>query len=170
MLTENQKKYLKTIPADKIIKIVPFDPKTRDIVKSIRQKINNDAGIKLGVNFMGASALGISGQGDIELYIFCPEKDFYIYLPKLEHIFGPKVQGINIIKWQFKVDGHEIEMYLTDSAIQSTQEQIKTFEMLKNNSKLLEEYEAIKVSADGQSFRKYMTKKYDFFNKILKIN
>ena len=77
MLTENQKKYLKTIPADKIIKIVPFDPKTRDIVKSIRQKINNDAGIKLGVNFMGASALGISGQGDIELYIFLYQSQPY---------------------------------------------------------------------------------------------
>ncbi len=58
-------------------------------------------------------------------------------------------------------------MYLTDPTTPSMQEQIKTFEILKNDPKLLKEYEQIKLSADGQSFREYMRRKYEFFNKIL---
>ena len=136
MLTENQQKYLQKIPADKTVKIVAYDPKIPGIVQTIKDKISN-AGINLEVSFMGASALKISGQGDIDLYIFCPEKDFQIYLPKLEEIFGPKVQGISIIKWQLEKGGHEVEMYLTDPATSSMQEQMKVFEILKNNSQLL---------------------------------
>jgi len=168
MLTENQEKYLQKISADKIVRIVPFDPKISGIVQEIKDKVIN-AGINLEVKFMGASALGISGQGDIDLYIFCPEKDFQIYLPKLEEIFGPKVQGITITKWQLEKEGHEIEMYLTDPNTPSMQEQIKVFEILKNDPLLLKKYEEIKSSADGQSFREYMKRKYEFFNRILGI-
>src|SRR3989344_1100416 len=166
MLTENQEKYLQKISADKTVRIVSFDPKISGIVQEIKDKVTN-AGINLEVKFMGASALGISGQGDIDLYIFCSEKDFQIYLPKLEEIFGPKVQGITIVKWQLEKEGHEVEMYLTDPNTPSMQEQIKVFEILKNDPLLLKEYEEIKSSADGQSFREYMKRKYEFFNKIL---
>jgi GrpB-like predicted nucleotidyltransferase (UPF0157 family) len=168
MLTENQKNYLQKIPADQTVKIFPFDPKTLGIVQEIKDKIKN-AGINLEVSFMGASALGISGQGDIDLYIFCPEEEFQLYLPRLEQIFGSKVQGISIIKWDFEIEGHEVEMYLTDPSTPSMQEQIKVFEILKNNSQLLKEYEELKSSADGQSFGEYMRRKYEFFNKILGI-
>lgn len=167
MLTENQEKYLQKIPADKAVKIVPFDPNIPDIVQEIKDQIAN-AGINLDIRFMGASALGISGQGDIDLYILCPSKDLQIYLPKLEEIFGPKVSGISIIKWQFAKDRHEIEMYLTDPSTSSLQEQIRTFEILKNSPQLLKEYEEIKSSADEKSFREYMRRKYEFFNRILK--
>jgi len=169
MLTENQKEYLLKIPADKTVKIFPYDPKISSIVQDIKDKIVN-AGINLEVKFMGASALGISGQGDIDLYILCPEKDFQAYLPRLEEIFGPKVRGITIIKWQLEKDGHEIEIYLTDPNTPSMQEQIKVFEILKNDPLLLKEYESIKSSADGQSFREYMKRKYEFFNRILKLS
>lgn len=166
MLTENQQKYLNRIPADKTVRIVPFDPKISGIVQEIKDKVKN-AGINLEVNFIGASALGISGQGDIDLYILCPEKDFQIYLPKLEEIFGQKVQEISIIKWQFERGGHEIEMYLTDPTTPSMQEQIKVFEVLKNDPRLLKEYEKIKSSSDGLSFQEYMRRKYEFLNQIL---
>lgn len=166
-LTEDQEKYLEKIPIDKKVKIVPFDPETPRIVDEIIGQVKN-AVIDLEVKFMGASALGISGQGDIDLYILSPEKYFESYLPKLEEVFGPRVSGISIIKWELMRDGHEIEMYLTDPSTPSMQEQIKVFETLKNNPSLLKEYEEIKTSTNGQSFREYMRRKYEFFNKILK--
>lgn len=169
MLTENQEKYLLKIPADKTVRIVAYDPKISGIVQDIKNRIAN-AGINLEVKFMGASALEISGQGDIDLYIFCSEKDFQIYFPKLEEIFGPKVQGITITKWQLEVEGHEIEMYLTDPNTPSMQEQIKVFDILKNDPLLLKEYEEIKSSANGQTFREYMKIKYEFFNRILGVS
>ena len=166
MLTENQEKYLLKIPEDKIVKIVPFDPLIPNIVEGIKSKIRN-AGINLEVKFIGASGLGISGQGDIDLYILAPEKDFEKYIPALENAFGPKVANISSHKWQFIFENHEVEMYLADPSTPSMQEQIQVFEILKNNDGLLKQYDEIKSSADGQTFREYMGRKYEFFNRIL---
>lgn len=166
MLTADEEKYLQKIPSDKTVVIVPYDNNIPGIVQSIKEQIQN-AGIDLEVKFLGASALTISGQGDIDLYIFCQEENFQTYLPRLEKIFGPKIAGVSIIKWEFERQGHEVELYLTDPSTPSMKAQIKVFEILRDNPTLVKEYEAIKSSADGKSFREYMKLKYEFFHRIL---
>lgn len=47
------------------------------------------------------------------------------------------------------------------------QKQIKVYEILKNDQKLLKKYENLKSSLNGKSFKKYQTKKYEFYNRIL---
>ena len=166
MLTENQEKYLLKIPEDKKVKIFPYNPKAKEIVADIKRKILEE-GIDLEVAHMGASALEISGQGDIDLYVLCKEEDFDAYTPRLEKLFGLRISDISIYKWQLNIDGFEIEMYLTDPKTPSMKEQIDVFEKLKNNKELLKEYELIKLSADNLSFKEYMRRKYEFFNRIL---
>ena len=109
MLTENQEKYLLKIPEDKKVKIVPYNPRVKEVVVDIKSKITKE-GIDLEVAHMGASALGISGQGDIDLYILCKEEDFDAYAPRLEKLFGSRVSGISIYEWQLSIDGFEIEI------------------------------------------------------------
>lgn len=166
MLTEAQIKYLTTIPDDKKITLKPFNPKGLEVAAKIIADIKA-VEPDLGVLHMGASALGISGQGDIDLYILCNQEDFDTYLPLLEKIFGRKVSGISINKWNLNIDGFEIEIYLADPKTPSMKEQIDVFKKLKNNKELLGEYESIKSSASNLSFREYMRRKYEFFNKIL---
>ena len=166
MLTKDQEKYLLKIPEDKKVKIVPYNPEAIEVVKGIKKKIF-ESDIDLEVLYMGASALGISGQGDIDLYVLCDEKNFSDYVPKLEKLFDHRVTGISIYKWQLNIGGFEVEMYLTDPKTPSMKEQIKVFEKLKSNKELLKKYESIKSSADNLSFREYMRRKYEFFNKIL---
>ena len=167
MLTPNQEKYLLTIPDEKIVKIYPYDPGIKNAAKSIIDKIHR-AGINLDIKFMGASALGIAGQGDIDLYVLCPEGEFAAYLSKLERVFGRKEQGISLIKWEFIEQGFPVELYLTDPKTLSTREHMEVFRILKSTPKFLKEYEEVKTLADGISFREYMRRKYEFFNKILK--
>src|SRR3989344_8953894 len=126
MLTENQEKYLLKIPEDKKVKIVPYNPRVKEVVVDIKSKITKE-GIDLEVAHMGASALGIAGQGDIDLYILCKEEDFNLYIPRLEKLFGPRVSGISIYKWQLNIDGFEVEMCLADSRTPSMKEQISVF-------------------------------------------
>lgn len=168
MLTQNQEKYLLKIPEDKKVKIVAYNPKVKEVVNDIKRRVV-EGGINLEVAHMGASALGISGQGDIDLYILCNQEDFNTYLPLLEKTFGPKVPGISINRWDLQIDGFEVEMYLTDLKTPSMKRQVDVFEKLKNNKELLREYESVKLSANNLSFREYMGRKYEFFNKILKI-
>jgi GrpB-like predicted nucleotidyltransferase (UPF0157 family) len=165
MLTERQEKYLLKIPEDKVVKIVPHDPAIFSIVEGIKARLQGI--VDLEVRFMGASALGISGQGDIDLYILCPETQYNNYIAKVESVFGARKAGISTNKWEFIEDGHEVEMYLTDPTTPSMREQIRVFELLQNHPDLRKEYELLKVAADGQSFREYMRRKYEFFNKVL---
>lgn len=65
------------------------------------------------------------------------------------------------------MDGFNVELYLTDPNTPQMQEQIRVYELLKNNPDLLEEYGRIKKSADGMSMREYQRQKYEFYNRIL---
>ena len=69
----------------------------------------------------------------------------------------------------FTRDNFDVELYLTDRNSPTLKEQIKTFEILRDNPKLQKEYEQIKLASNGLSFREYMRRKYEFFNKILGI-
>lgn len=168
MLTPNQEKYLQKIPETGRVSIKPFDQKVSSVAKIIIGEIKKIVP-DLEVLFMGAAALGIAGQNDLDLYILCPEKDFGKYMTKLEEYFGKRVQGISVIKWEFAKDDFPVELYLTDPETSSTKEQIQLFEILKQNPGLLKVYEQIKLDSNGLTFREYMRGKYEFFNRVLGI-
>lgn len=65
MLTQDQEKYLLTIPGDKKVTIKPFSHEQTKIAEEVITRIQNSSP-DLKVVHMGASGLGISGQGDID--------------------------------------------------------------------------------------------------------
>jgi len=144
---------------------LPFDPKAKEagdlIVKRIKEKLPD-----VEVSFMGATALGIAGQNDIDIYALSESNKFGEYLPALENLFGkPKHTHKTFVEWKFQKDGYEIEVYLTESP----ERQIKVYEILRSNQKLLEEYEDLKLSFDGKSYKDYQKAKYEFYSRILKV-
>lgn len=167
MLTENQEKYLQTIPEDKITYIRPFDPKVRKTAESVMRQIKGELP-DLEVFFGGASALGIAGQNDIDLNALSVPGEYDKYLPTLTKLFGQPVKTSPIlIKWEFIKNGFDVEFYLTDRNSSVLLQQVKTYELLRDNQAYLKEYEQIKLSSADLSFREYMRRKYEFFNKIL---
>jgi len=167
MLTQDEINYLKKIPADKKVYIYPFDPKAVRVAEGLIQSIHNIYQ-DLEVKHMGASALGISGQNDIDIYAFSDPVDFDKYLSSLIKLFGePLHKHKAFIEWKFKKDNFDIEFYLTAKDSETMKKQIAVFEKLKNNKDLLKEYEKLKESMNRKSFRKYQEKKYEFYHKIL---
>jgi len=167
MLTPNQEKYLQTIPEDKVIHIQPFNPKVQETAQEIISQIKSRLP-DLEVFFGGASALGIAGQNDIDLNILSVPEEYDKHLPILKELFGePAKRNPNLVEWEFKKNGFDIELYLTDRNSPAFQEQIKTFEILRDNPDYQKEYEQIKLSSDGLSFREYMRRKYEFFNRLI---
>ncbi len=164
-LSPDEENFLGKIPDDKMVVIKPFDPEIPEIAEEITEKVHS-AVPELPVRHMGASALGISGQGDIDLYILCDKDDYGKYLLKLESVFGSRDKK-SIIEWSFHTRGHDVEMYLTDPISEAMLKQIKVFETLKNNLALLAEYEKLKEEMNGKSFREYQRKKYEFYHRIL---
>lgn len=167
MITPDEEKYLETFSKTKKVKIFAYDKKSKEITDEIIAKINKFIP-ELEVKFIGSPALGISGQKDIDLYIMCTQNKFPEYLQKMMQLFDiPEIMNKESIKWNFKKSGFDVELYLTDPATPEMQRQLKVFETLKNNSKLLKEYEKLKESFNGKSYRDYQKAKYDFYNRIL---
>ena len=136
----------------------------RKKVKVKRRKLF-DLYSDLEIKHMGASALKISGQNDIDIYAFSSPLDFDKFLPGLIKLFGePLHKHETFCEWKFKKDEFDVEFYLTEPP----KEHIKIFAILKANLDLLKEYENLKALMNGKSFREYQEKKYEFYHKILK--
>lgn len=167
MLTSDEIDYLNKIPADKKVSIRPFNSKVSSIAESIvRSVVQIYPGLE--VKHMGASSLGISGQNDVDVYAFSDPEYFDKYLPGLNKIFGkPPHKHETFCEWKFKKDKLDVEFYLTEKNSKTMQKQIKIFEILKDNIDLLKEYEDLKSSMNGKSFKEYQKKKYEFYHKIL---
>lgn len=167
MLSWDEEDYLSKIPENKVVKIFPYSEEIEGIVKGITNKISSVLP-KLKVRHMGASSLKMSGQGDIDIYIFSNTKDFDKCKPTLVRIFGdPVSEKFDSIAWKFEDKNHEVELYLTDPTSKPMQRQIKVFEILKENLILRKEYEELKDKMDGKMFKEYQRKKYEFYHKIL---
>lgn len=167
MLTEAQRWYLEKIPRKQRVVIHPYDPKIEVIVTELTQEIHA-AVPELPIQHMGAAALRLSGQNDIDLYIFCPQTNFGEFLPQLmEELGDPSLQKPEHVEWVQTRSGFEITIYLTDPSAAAMKEQIQLFDLLKESTALRQKYESLKQSMDGQPLRLYRQKKYEFYNRVL---
>lgn len=169
LLTQTPKEYIYTFtyPANKRIKIEEYDPHVTQVgiklIKKIQKKLPN-----LKVCFIGSAALQILGQKDIDLIAESSPKDLEKYLPSLFSILGqPAKKRRKFMEWHVKHDNCTIELIIADPSSNILKVSMATFQLLKNNKKLLRIYEQLKSDSDGLSIREYNKRKLLFFNKIL---
>ena len=169
MLTTEQENYLQTLPDDPIT-VSPWDPNTHKIAGELIAQIKNHFP-ELEVLYTGASALGIAGKNDIDISVLDKIENFDSHLPKFIEILGQPLKiGRKNIRWEFKKDGYDIDIYLTDKDSPQIKEQKKTFELLRDNPSILEEYRKLKENAHGLKRHEYQKRKYEFYNRILGID
>lgn len=166
MLLPGQKDYLSKLSPERAmakVSVKPWDlrilPVAENIIKRIKNKIP-----EADVRFMGASALKISGQNDIDIYVLCSDEIKDAYTEKLKELFGEKTKEK---KWKFIEDGFEISVYISNPEDQKQKEQIEIFEIFKSNPKILKEYEELKLSMNGKTYKEYQIVKYEFYNRVL---
>lgn len=166
MLTLDEERYLQGLPpeeSNRIIHIQPYNPAIEGIAKAIMQKLRQRLPADTDIRFMGASALGISGQNDIDIYVLVPDSEHSVYLAKLETILGKQVNH----KWSWDEQGYEVSVYLADPASPSQKRQLDMHAALQNSPELLHEYEQLKSAMNGKTYIEYQTAKYEFYNKVL---
>lgn len=167
MLKEDQMNYLKTISESSVANIKPWDPKSSELADSLIAQIKL-AVPGLEVFYSGATALKIAGQNDIDFSILSPVQDFEKHLPALVKVLGePQKKGKANIRWDFIKDGYNIDVHLSDPGTEAIKEHKEVFKLLKQNPKLLQEYEILKINSNGLPLREYMKRKYEFYNRIL---
>ena len=87
MLTPEQKQWLNHLSDTEKIKVVPYNPKTKEIFKLIKTELTKILG-SVQILHKGSTALEIAGQGEIDLYIPTNNKDFNDYVKKLTRHLG----------------------------------------------------------------------------------
>jgi GrpB-like predicted nucleotidyltransferase (UPF0157 family) len=167
MLDEKEEKYLQTIPESELVAIGPWDPETEIIAKRLMDDIKS-AVPALEVMHTGAAALKISGQNDIDFSILSKPEDFDKYLPALVKVLGePKKKGVENVRWEINIEGYPVDVHMTDKSSQGFKRHKRVFELLRDDPRLLKEYERLKEQSAGLSMREYQRRKYEFYNKIL---
>jgi len=167
VITQREEAYLQTIPTNKKVAISPYNPRlsllAQQIINEVQQRFP-DATIR----HLGAAALEIAGQNELDLYFLASQSDFGLYLRGIEKIFGkPRNMSETSVAWEFERDETVVEFYLTDPHSETMQRQIKVFELLQNNTSLRNTYEHIKKQYNGKLLKDYQRAKYEFYNAIL---
>lgn len=171
MLSQKQKDWLNHLSDTNKVKIIPYDPKVKDVFQKEKKEIQSILGENVNVIHEGASAWGISGKGDLDIYIPVSSKEFEGAFEKLKTSLGEpgSFYQSERVRWNKESDGIETEIFLVNQEAQFWKESLIFWDYLKSHPEALEEYRKIKEKAKGTSTREYYTRKTEFINKILDI-
>jgi len=169
MLTKDQEKWINLLASKtNKIKIVPYDPKTKEVFEKIKKEIQAVLG-EADVFHRGATGMGISGQGEIDCYVPISENLFDEYLKKMIKRFGPagRIYPLRRARFVKYIDGIKIEMFIINKKSFDWVNSLKFENYLKNHIKALEAYKKLKEDREGLSVSEYYRRKTEFINDIL---
>lgn len=171
MLTPDQEKWINHLSATDKIKIIPYNPKTKEVFEKVKKEIREVLGA-IEVAHRGATGFGISGQGEIDCYIPVAENKFNRYLETMLAYFG-KARSIYPLRraaFVKYIKEIKIEIFLINEKSNDWINGVKFENYLKTHREVLEEYKKLKENSDGLSVQDYYRRKIEFTNDILSRN
>jgi GrpB-like predicted nucleotidyltransferase (UPF0157 family) len=169
MITAAQKRWLSHLRNDDAVKIYPPDPLASAKFEKIKKKIRLILGKDAKIELCGATSLGISGQGELDINIPVPPDKFYFALKKLKAVFGIPGSVYKLKRARFvtyaKKTKSEIILVNQRSSDWSNCQKFENY--LKTHPAALMAYERLKEAAAGLNTREYYRKKIEFINEIL---
>lgn len=168
MLTPNQEKWINHLSATDKIKIIPYNPKTKEVFEKVKKEILEVLGA-VEVSHRGATSLGISGQGEIDCYVPVAENEFNRYLETMLAYFG-QARSVYLLKraaFVKYIEEIKIEIFLINEKSDDWINGLKFDNYLKSHLADLERYKKLKETGDGLSVREYYRRKTEFINDIL---
>ena len=170
MLTPEQEKRLLRFCDDDQVEIIPFNPKCLERFEKLKTLIKLSLGDTTDVQLRGSSSLGISGKGELDIYVPVAPQDFDATVREMEKFLNdsPKsLYPLDRARFVVLTDAVEDEIFVVNEEGKSWSKSIIFENYLKINQDALQEYEKLKMSKAGLSTRAYYTAKEEFINEIL---
>lgn len=169
MLTKQDIQWLSHLSNSKKVRIVPYNPKVKDLFEKQKKEILDIVGQNVEVLHLGASGMGISGQEEIDLVVPISLDCFDEFIEKFKKIYGdPKsFSPNNRIRFNHKQGHINIEIVIVNRDSEGWKRNIAFENYLKSHPEALEAYRKLKEANDGKSLREYYRKKIEFINDIL---
>lgn len=168
MLTKEQEKWLSHLSKEKIVEILPYNPKTKDVFEKIKKEIQIFLG-KVEILHCGSTSLEILGQGEVDLYIPVEQNRFNRHLEKVIKHFGEagSIYPLKRARFVRYIDDIKVEIFLINKEDNDWKDSRKFEKCLKDNSGLLKQYCKLKEKSRGLSIQYYYRRKIEFINKVL---
>ena len=166
MLADDQKRWLDTLPGTDTIEIVPYTPQAKEVFQQQQAEIQSILGADAVELHKGATAWGISGQGDVDIYVPVSISQFDSELDKLRGALGEpaSVYPHTRVRWNRTVAGMKVEIQLVNQDAEFYRNNVAFWDYLETHPTALAEYERVKAEAAGTSTREYYTRKVLFIN------
>jgi GrpB-like predicted nucleotidyltransferase (UPF0157 family) len=153
----------------KKVKIVQYDPKIKDIFEEFKQILIQQLG-KIEIKHMGASALSISGQGEIDLYIPTTPTKFNSLVKEITKLYGkPGSLDNDWARFNYTYKNTEIEIMVMHKNCSDYIDNTMFFNYLKTHPIDAKKYEQLKQKYAKVSKREYYKQKGIFIRNILKL-
>lgn len=170
MLSEDQKKWLNHLSDTNKVKIIPYDLRVKVIFQQQKSELENILGNDVEILHKGASAWGISGKGDVDIYIPVSVEVFDEYFERLKQVLGEPGSYYHNerVRWNRHIDNVEIEIFLVNHDAQFYKKNMLFWNYIETHPDVLEAYRKIKEEANNTTTKEYYTRKVIFINKIMK--
>ena len=169
MLTPEQEARLSRFRDDDAVEVFSFKPQSLETFEKIKATIKKLLGEVTVVELRGSTGLGISGKGELDVYISVTEQSFDLTTSRIEELFGkPKsLYSLDRARFITSLDGIEIEIFVVSNTGKSWTRSTIFEEHLKANQEDLNSYEKLKWQTAGLSTRAYYKAKEEFIGNIL---
>ena len=169
MLTEEQEEWINHLSDTDHVSVVPFDQHCEAEFTKIKKAIQDVVGNQQAVLHRGASALGISGQDEIDVYVPVGEEDFDNTAKALARAFGEPQSHYPQKRARFSVrlEGKRIDIFVINKHDDDWKNSERFYYFLQSHKDVLEAYRKLKEDAAGQSVRDYYRTKIIFINDVL---
>src|SRR3989338_3658049 len=88
ILTSEQEIWLAHLDDTDAVQIYPADLQAHEKFKKIKRQIQSVVGEGIDIIHRGSTSLGISGQGELDIYIPVQAKNFDSMVNSIENLFG----------------------------------------------------------------------------------
>ena len=169
MLSKADINWLEHLSNSQKVKIIPYDPKVKEIFDKQKREILNILEQEVEVLHSGASGMGISGQDEIDLVILVPLGLFDETTAKLQKAYGPpdSFYANQRAKFNRQQGDKKIEVFIINQDSEE-RKRSKTFEdYLTKHPQSLEAYRKLKEASDGIGIKEYYRRKMEFINDII---
>lgn len=169
MISPEQEQWLEHLDSSNQVTILPFDARSKARFAVFKKQVQELIGEGKDIVHRGASSLGISGQGELDVYIPVRPQEFDAMVALLKSRFGTpgSVYPGKRARFNARIEDTKVELFVINKDDRGWTESCLFEDYLRITPEALRAYEVLKESAAGQSTREYYRRKIAFINETI---
>lgn len=171
MITQQQRVWLNQLSDTKLVEILPYNKEAPAKFRKFRSSLRKALGSQYDILLKGAVGLGISGKGELDIFVPVAPDRFDSTVNLVEQLLGPPESHYQLERARFTtvIEGTKAEVFVINDKTKGWHNALKFENYLRNHPRRLNQYGSLKEAAHATSIREYYRRKIEFINKTLTL-